>query len=87
MNGFFTDIKLTTFTQGKRLRVRPLEGQEAPVLWVSCPRAFRSQMPLGTIFTADLKLIQVPHKKPYLKAVKRNYQQLRFFLSSSPLQR
>ena len=79
MNTLFTDIEITILAQGKRLRVRPLEGQKAPVLWVSCSRSLRSQLPPGSIFTADLKLIQSKKRKPYLIAIKRNYQQLRLF--------
>ena len=79
MNDFFTDIQLSTITQGKRLRVRPLEGQKAPVLWVSCSPSLRTQLPLGSVFTTDLKLIESQNRKPYLIAIKRNYQQLRLF--------
>jgi hypothetical protein len=79
MSTFFTNIQVTVLTQGKRLRVRPLDGQSSPVLWVSCSRSFRSQLPVGSIFTADLKLIESQKRKPYLVAIKRNYHQLRLF--------
>ncbi|MCU0471408.1 MAG: hypothetical protein MUF58_22770 [Arcicella sp.] len=79
MNTIFTDIQLTTFTLRKRIRVRPIEGQNVPTLYVSCSRLLRSQLPLGTIFKADVKLIQSGNKKPYLIALKRDYKQLRLF--------
>jgi hypothetical protein len=79
MDTFFVNIQLTVLTQGKRLRVRPLEGQASPVLWVSCSRTFRSLLPVGSIFTADLKLIESQKRKPYLVAIKRDYHQLRLF--------
>ena len=79
MNILFADIQLTILSQGKRLRVRPLEGQKSPVLCVSCPQFFRSQLPVVFIFTADLKLIQSEKRKAYFIAIKRNYQQLQMF--------
>jgi hypothetical protein len=79
MKTFFTDIKLTTFALGKRLRVKPLEGQNVPLLFVSCSRILRTQLPLGSVFKADLKLIYSPNRKPYLVARKKDFRQLNLF--------
>ena len=79
MKTVFINIKLTTMTMGKRLRVRPIEGQNIPIFWVSCSRSLRSQIPLGSIFCTDLKLIQSTNRKPYFVALKRDYNQLYLF--------
>ena len=79
MDTFFTDIQLATFALGKRLRVKPLDGQNVPLLFVSCSRSLRTQLPLGSIFKADLKLIASPNRKPYLIARKKDFKQLSLF--------
>lgn len=79
METFFTNINLITLALGKRLRVKPLEGQNVPLLFVSCSRLLRTQLPLSSVFQADLKLIQSPNRKPYLIARKKDFQQLSLF--------
>jgi hypothetical protein len=68
-----TKYYLDTFIQsfklpkGKRIRLKPLPGQLASDnLLVECSREDRLKYPVGTIFKADLTLVQLPNKKPYL---------------------
>lgn len=81
MNDIFININLTTFydTKTKRIRVRPVEGQKLPFLWVSCSRKQRTQMSVGTIFKTDVKLIHSPKRKPYFVAIKKVIGQLSLF--------
>jgi len=64
---YFLDCFIQTIQTGKkRIRMKPLEGQNVPDLFVECSRPERLKYPIGTIFKADLKIIQVNNKKPYL---------------------
>lgn len=53
---------------GKRIRIKPIEGQEAPTLFVRCSRKQRERLPIGSRFTIDVKFVQPTKKKPYLIA-------------------
>lgn len=76
----FLNVSLFIVQVGKRIRVKPLEGQKVDNnLFVSCSRKQRSQMQIGTIFQSDVKLIQPHDKKPYLKATQKLFGQLRLF--------
>jgi len=68
-----TKYYLDTFIQsfrlphGKRIRLKPIAGQSVPDdLLVECSREDRLKYPVGTIFKADLTLVQLPNRKPYL---------------------
>lgn len=68
-----TKYYLDTFIQsfqlpkGKRIRLKPIAGQAVPdYLLVECSREDRLKYPVGTIFKADLTLVQLPNRKPYL---------------------
>lgn len=52
----------------KKTRIRPADGQNVPMLFVRCSRKQREQIPLGSVFKTDVKLIQPKNKKPYLLA-------------------
>ena len=66
---YFLDCYIQTLQIGKRIRLKPLEGQLVPPdLYVECDRSQRKKYPVGTIFKADLKVIEAPNKKPYLMA-------------------
>lgn len=81
MNTTFNNITLFTIYDSKRkkIRVRPIEGQNTPILWVSCSKKQRNQMILGTAFSMDLKLIESDNRKPYLVATKKILGQLSLF--------
>jgi hypothetical protein len=81
MNQIFINISLSTLYDGKRkkIRVRPTQGQNVPLLWVSCSKSQRQQMSLGTVFKTDVKLIESQSRKPYLKATKKIFGQLSLF--------
>ncbi|MFC0186475.1 hypothetical protein SAMN04515674_106121 [Pseudarcicella hirudinis] len=71
---------ITTFdSKKKRIRVRPLDEQKVPRLWISCSRKWREQLPIGTVFQMDVKLIKSPERKPYLFALKKTIGQLSLF--------
>lgn len=52
----------------KRIRLKPIDGQAIPILFVRCSRKQRESLPIGSIFTMDIKFIQPKNKKPYLLA-------------------
>ncbi len=81
MNQVFINISLSTLYDNKRkkIRVRPTQGQNVPELWVSCSKKQRNQMIVGTVFKTDVKLIESPKRKPYLKATNRILGQLSLF--------
>ena len=81
MNGTFNNITLFTIYDSKRkkIRVRPIEGQNIPMLWVSCSKKQRNQMIIGTTFRMDVKLIESGNRKPYLIATKKILGQLSLF--------
>jgi DNA integrity scanning protein DisA with diadenylate cyclase activity len=81
MSTIFSNIKLLTLydTKRKKIRVRPMEGQRVPELWVSCSRKQRNQMNIGTIFKMNVKLIESERRKPYLIATKKILGQLSLF--------
>jgi hypothetical protein len=81
MSTIFSNIKLLTLydTKRKKIRVRPMEGQSIPELWVSCSRKQRNQMNIGTVFKMDVKLIESERRKPYLIATKKILGQLSLF--------
>lgn len=64
---YYLDCFIQTILIGKkRIRMKPIQGQNVPDLFVECSRSERLKYPIGTIFKADLKIIQVNNKKPYL---------------------
>ena len=66
---YYLDCYIQTVQKGKRIRLQPLDGQAVPPeMYVECDRIERKKYPIGTIFKADLKLIKIPKKKPYLMA-------------------
>jgi hypothetical protein len=77
----FYNISLSTSFDAKKKRVRVchIEGQNVPVLWVSCSRKQRNLMTLGTVFKTDVKLIESENRKPYLLATKKILGQLSLF--------
>jgi hypothetical protein len=77
----FPNINLQTYydNRRKKIRVRPTEGQDVPQLCVSCSKAQRQQMTLGTVFRIDVKLIESEKRKPYLKAQTKILGQLSLF--------
>ncbi len=81
MNRTFNNITLFTIYDSKRkkIRVRPIEGQNIPMLWVSCSKKQRNQMIIGTTFRMDVKLIESGNRKPYLIATKKILGQLSLF--------
>jgi hypothetical protein len=81
MNQIFLNISLSTLYDSKRkkIRVLPKEGQNVPLLWVSCSKSQRQQMSLGTVFKTDVKLIESSKRKPYLKASSKILGQLSLF--------
>jgi hypothetical protein len=81
MSTVFSNIKLLTLydTKRKKIRVRPMEGQLIPELWVSCSRKQRNQMNIGTVFKMDVKLIESERRKPYFIATKKILGQLSLF--------
>lgn len=81
MSTIFSNVKLLTLydTKRKKIRVRPMEGQFIPELWVSCSRKQRNQMSIGTVFKMDVKLIESERRKPYLIATKKILGQLSLF--------
>ena len=81
MNQIFINIKLSTRYDGKRkkIRVRPIQGQNVPELWVSCSQKQRNQMIVATVFKTDVKLIESEKRKPYLKATTKILGQLSLF--------
>jgi hypothetical protein len=81
MNQFFFNISLSTLYDSKRkkIRVRPMQGQNVPELWVSCSKKQRNQMTVGTVFKTDVKLIESEKRKPYLKATTKILGQLSLF--------
>jgi hypothetical protein len=81
MSTIFSNIKLLTLydTKRKKIRVRPMQGQNIPELWVSCSRKQRNQMSIGTVFKMDVKLIESERRKPYLIATKKILGQLSLF--------
>lgn len=52
----------------KKIRIKPLDGQAVPSLFVRCSRKQREYIPIGSIFKIDVKFIQPKNKKPYLLA-------------------
>ena len=64
----YFNCSVETGLYGKRIRIKPIEGQEAPTLFVRCSRKQREHLPIGSIFTIDVKFIQPTNKKPYLIA-------------------
>jgi hypothetical protein len=81
MNQVFINITLSTLYDSKRkkIRVHPKEGQNVPLLWVSCSKSQRQQMSLSTVFKTDVKLIESEKRKPYLKATTKILGQLSLF--------
>jgi len=81
MNQVFINISLSTLYDSKRkkIRVRPIRGQNVPELWVSCSKKQRNQMIVGTVFKTDVKLIESGKRKPYLKATSKILGQLSLF--------
>jgi predicted Ser/Thr protein kinase len=81
MSKTFNNINLFTIYDPKRkkIRVRPIEGQNIPLLWVSCSKKQRNQMIIGTTFRMDVKLIESENPKPYLVATKKILGQLSIF--------
>jgi hypothetical protein len=66
---YYLDCFIQSFRlpHGKRIRLKPIAGQSVPDdLLVECSREDRLKYPVGTIFKADLQLIKIPGKKPYL---------------------
>ena len=81
MNQVFLNISLSSLYDSKRkkIRVRPVQGQHVPELWVSCSKKQRNQMIIGTTFKTDVKLIESEKRKPYLKATNKILGQLSLF--------
>ncbi len=81
MAKIFNNITLFTIYDQKRkkIRVRPIEEQNIPELWVSCSKKQRNQMIIGTTFRMDVKLIESEKRKPYLVATKKILGQLSLF--------
>jgi hypothetical protein len=81
MSQIFLNISLSTLYDSKRkkIRVRPMQGQNVPELWVSCSKKQRNQMIIGTVFKTDVKLIESHNRKPYLMASKKILGQLCLF--------
>ncbi len=77
----FTNILLTTLydPRSKRIRVRPSEGQDLPMLWVRCSRKERQQLQIGTIVKTDVKMIESANRKPYLVLLSKSLRQLSLF--------
>lgn len=68
-NKFYLDCFIQSFClpKGRKIRLKPIIGQVVPEnLLIECSRHDRLKYPIGTIFKADLKLIEIPNKKPYL---------------------
>lgn len=66
---YYLDAFIQSFRlpHGKRIRLKPIAGQAVPDdLLVECSREDRLKYPVGTIFKADLTLVQLPNRKPYL---------------------
>ncbi len=66
---YYLDTFIQSFVlpKGKRIRLKPIAGQAVPDdLLVECSREDRLKYPVGTIFKADLTLVQLPNRKPYL---------------------
>lgn len=64
MDTFIQSYKLP---KGKRIRLKPIAEQNVPDdLLVECSREDRLKYPVRTIFKADLTLVQLPNRKPYL---------------------
>lgn len=62
----YLDCFIQSYKEGTRIRVKTMPGQVVPVLNVECSHRDRERFPVGTIFKADLKLLQSANKKPYL---------------------
>ncbi len=52
----------------KRIRLKPVDGQDIPILFVRCSRKQRESLPIGSIFTIDVKLVESKNRKPYFLA-------------------
>ncbi len=63
---YFLDCFIISVLVGNKIRLRPKEGQDIPDLFVECSRTERRKYPVGTIFKADLKLIETKNKKSFL---------------------
>lgn len=68
----WADVHIETVQVGKRIRLRPIQGQErggqqVPRLWISGSKAIREQYPLGTVFVADLQLVRPDRSGDYLR--------------------
>lgn len=68
----WADVHIETVQVGSRIRLRPLQrqdrhGQRVPQLWISGSKAIREQYPLGTVFVADLQLVQPDRSGDYLR--------------------
>lgn len=68
----FTDVHIESVKVGKRVRLRPLPdqfclGKKIPMLWISGNKKIREEYPIGTVFIADLKLIEPERIGNYLK--------------------
>jgi len=68
----FADVYFESVKVGKRIRLRPLPGQarygqKVPMLWISGNKKIREEYPIGTVFMADLKLIEPERAGNYLK--------------------
>ena len=77
----FLDVHIELVRVGKRIRFRPLpdqvrSGQKVPMLWISGNKKIREEYPVGTVFIADLKLIEPERSGNYLKV--RTGHQLEF---------
>ena len=81
MSKTFNNIQLCTIYDSKRkkIRVRPIAGQNISELWVSCSKTQRNQMSVGTTFKMDVKLIELDNRKSYLIATKKILGQLSLF--------
>jgi hypothetical protein len=72
-------LKTVYDSKHKKIRVVPVEGQNIPILYVRFSHKQRESLPVGSVFTRDVKLIQPKNKKPYLLASKAKAKQLELF--------
>lgn len=63
----YLDIFIQSVKQGKKIRIKVVPGQDLPdEYYISCGRKIRCHYKVGTIFKADVKLINRKKGKSYL---------------------
>ncbi|MFT4733431.1 MAG: hypothetical protein ACI9DJ_001442 [Algoriphagus sp.] len=71
---FFLDIYAEAIldNSNSKMRLETIDGQQVPGdLKVSCPNAYYSKFPEGTIYKLDTRLVRKEGKKPYFIAMNR----------------